>query len=115
MLLRPLVLLFQQIDEQINHTKPEARYCCRVVCQPDDESIVRNLLLEQFQDKELVLTALSSKIINIKDIDNLAQVEILADFISDGRNDFVLEQFINLLRSNVRISAVKWEFSEDTD
>jgi putative Mg2+ transporter-C (MgtC) family protein len=117
LLLRPLVQFFQQLDEQlITHTKPEARYCCRVVCPSEDEATVRNLLLQQFEGKELVLTALSSKNIDIQDIYNLAQVEIKADFISDGRQDGILEKFITLLRLNARVSAVKWEFiSEDSD
>ena len=115
---RPLVQLFQQLDEQlITHTKPEARYCCRMICPCEDEATVRNLLLEQFhQGKELVLTALSIKNIDIENIYNLAQVEIKADLISDGRQDAILEQFITLLRSNVRVLALRWEFiSEDTD
>ncbi len=117
LLLRPLVQLFQQLDEQlITHTKPEARYCCRMICPYEDEATVRNLLSEQFQGKELVLTALSIKNIDLENIYNLAQVEIKADFICDGRQDAILSEFITLLRSNVRVSAIKWEFiSEDTD
>lgn len=114
LLLRPLVQWFQQLDEQlITHTKPEARYCCRVLCHSEEEANVRSLLLEQFQDKELVLTALSSKNIDVKDLDNFTQVEIKADFISDGRNDAILEEFVTRLRISVMVSAVKWEFILD--
>lgn len=117
LLLRPLVQVFQQIDEQlITHTKAEVRYCFRVICHLEDERTVRGLLLEQFQDKEVMLTALSSKNIDIQNLDSLAQVEIKADFISAGRNDNIMEQFAILLRLNVKVSAIRWEFiSEDAE
>lgn len=114
LLLRPLVQVFQQIDEQlITHTRPEARYCCRVICHLEDERNVRALLLEQFQDKEVMLTALSSKNIDIQELDSFAQVEIKADFVSEGRNDDLLEQFVTMLRLNIKVSAVRWEFILD--
>lgn len=117
LLLRPLVQVFQQIDEQlITHTKPEIRYCFRVVCHLENERTVRGLLLEQFQDKEVMLTALSSKNIDIQNLDSLAQVEIKADFVSAGRNDNIMEQFAILLRLNVKVSAIRWEFiSEEAE
>lgn len=116
LLLRPLVQVFQQIDEQlITHTKSEVRYCCRVICHLENERNVRALLLEQFQNKELMLTALSSKNLDIQ-LDSLAQVEIKADFVSNGRNNHLLEEFVIMLRLNIKVSAVRWEFiSEDAE
>jgi putative Mg2+ transporter-C (MgtC) family protein len=115
LLLRPLGEWFQKLDEQLlTHTKPETRYCCRVVCHAEDEATVRALLLDQVQERALILTALSSKTISVQDIDNLAQVEIKADFIAEGRNNALLEQVVTLLKLKVRVSAIRWDFiSED--
>lgn len=118
LLLRPLGQWFQKLDEQLlTHTKPETQYYCRVVCHAEDEATVRALLLDQAKDRQLTLTALSSKSINIEDnTDNSAQVEVKADFISEGRNDVLLEQVVTLLKLKVRVSAIRWEFiSEDTE
>lgn len=42
--------------------------------------------------------------------------EIKADFVSDGRNDDILEEFVIMLRLNIKVSAVRWEFiSEDAE
>jgi uncharacterized membrane protein YhiD involved in acid resistance len=72
------------------------------------------LLLDQVKEKALILTALSSKTISVQDIDNLAQVEIKADFIAEGRNNALLEQVVTLLKLKVRVSAIRWDFiSED--
>ncbi len=114
LLLRPLVQWFQQLDEQlIARTKPENRYYCRLVFPSGDEETVRALLLEQVKDKGLTLTALSSKNLDIKDSNNLAQVELKADLVTAGRNDVVLEQVISLLKSKVSITALRWEFVSD--
>lgn len=113
-LLRPIVGWFQQIDEQlITHTESETRYSCRIVCHLEDEATVRNFLLEQAQDKELRLTALSSRNTDIRDIDDLAQVEIKADFLSEGSKNAQMENIINSIKSKIRLSAAKWVLISD--
>ena len=114
LLLRPLVQWFQELDTQlITHTKLEARYCCYVVCFTADEANVRALLLDQVEDSKLTLIALSSKNLDLKNLDDSTQVEVKADFISQGRSYVLLEQLVALLKSKVRVSAVRWELVSD--
>lgn len=114
LLLRPLVQWFQELDTQlITHTKLEARYCCYVVCFTADEANVRALLLDRVEDSKLTLIALSSKNLDLKNLDDSTQVEVKADFISQGRSYVFLEQLVALLKSKVRVSAVKWELVSD--
>lgn len=110
-LLRPIVQWFQRLfDEQlVTDTEREARYRCRIICNVEHEARVRALLLSQTQEGELMLTALSSRNINIKEIDNLIQVEVKADFVTDSRKDGVLEQIITVLKSQVATSATSWQ------
>lgn len=117
LLLRPLVQLLNQLNgEPVVSTKPEARYRCGVVCHSEDEANVRALLLHPVKDRTLILNALYSKNISNNDINNLAQVEINADFVTAGRNDILLEQVVSLLKMKARVSGVSWEFvSEDTE
>ena len=114
LLLRPLVQWFQELDTQlITHTKLEARYCCYVVCFTIDEANVRALLLDQVEDSKLTLIALSSKNLDLKNLDDSTQIEVKADFISQGRSYVLLEQLVALLKSKVRVSAVRWELVSD--
>lgn len=117
LLLRPMVQFFQQLDEQlITHRKPETRYRCRVICRVQDEANVRALLFQPVKGNELMLTAMYSKNIESSDIDNTAKVEINVDFVSEGRNDVLLEQVVSLLKLKAKVSAVSWAFvSEDTE
>lgn len=114
LLLRPLVQWFQELDTQlITHTKLEARYCCYVVCFTADEANVRALLLDQVEDSKLTLIALSSKNLDLKNLDDSTQIEVKADFISQGRSYVLLEQLVALLKSKVKVSAVRWELVSD--
>jgi putative Mg2+ transporter-C (MgtC) family protein len=116
LLLRPLVQLVQQLNgESTAETKPETRYRCRVICHKEDESNVRALLFHPVKDEALMLQAVYSKNIDSDDIDNQAKVEIKADFVTEGRNDVLLEQVVSLLKFKARVSAVSWEFvSQET-
>lgn len=117
LLLRPLVQMFQEIDEQlIAPTKTATRYRCRILCAIEDEANIRALLLHPVKDRELMLTAMSSKNTGSKDINNSSQVEIQANYLSEGRNDVLLEQVVSLIKLRAKVSAVSWEFvEEDTE
>lgn len=111
LLLRPLVQLVQQLNgESEAEKKPETRYRCRAICHSEDEANVRALLLHPVKDRALMLHALHSKNIDSPNIDNEALVEIKADFVTDGRNDVLLEQVVSLLKLKARVIAVSWEF-----
>jgi putative Mg2+ transporter-C (MgtC) family protein len=122
LLLRPMVQWFQQLDEQlITHTKAETRYCCRLICLTEEEAAVRAALLEQTVPGQLMLNELSSKVLSSKNtdsenLDNFSPVEIKAEYVSDGRNDLLMEEIVMRMRSKVRVTAIKWEVvTEDTD
>lgn len=117
LLLRPMVQWFQQLDEQlITHTKAETRYCCRLICLTEDEVAVRAVLLAQTTPGQMILNELSSKNINSKDLDNFSSVEIKAEYTSNGRNDLLMEEIVMQLRSQIKVTAIKWEVvTEDTD
>lgn len=116
LLLRPMVQWFQQLDEQITHTKAETRYRCRLICLAEEEAAVRALLLEQSAARELMLNELSSKNTDNKDPDSLLPIEIKAEYVSKGRHDVSMEEIAMQLRSKARVTAVKWEIvTEDTE
>lgn len=116
LLLRPLVQVVQQLNgESEAEKKPETRYRCRVVCRNEDEAHVRALLLHPVKEQALMLHAVYSKNIDSLNIDNQPLVEIKADFVTDGRNDILLEQVVTLIKVKTRVVAVSWEFvSQDT-
>lgn len=116
LLLRPLVQVVQQLNgESEAEKKPETRYRCRVICRNEDEAHVRALLLHPVKEQALMLHAVYSKNIDSLNIDNESLVEIKADFVTDGRNDVLLEQVVSLIKVKTRVVAVSWEFvSQDT-
>lgn len=116
LLLRPLVQVVQQLNgESEAEKKPETRYRCRVICRHEDEAHVRGLLLHPVKQQELMLHAVYSKNIDSLNIDNESLVEIKADFVTNGRNDILLEQVVSLIKVKTKVIAVSWEFvSQDT-
>lgn len=111
LLLRPLVQVVQQLNgESEAEKKLETRYRCRVICRHEDEAHVRGLLLHPVKQQELMLHAVYSKNIDSLNIDNESLVEIKADFVTDGRNDILLEQVVSLIKVKTKVIAVSWEF-----
>lgn len=90
----------------------ETRYRCRLLCQSEAEAHVLALLLKSVREKGLTLTAIQSKNIEDEDIEDLTEVEIKADFMSEGRSDELemLEQVVGLLKFKARVNKVSWEF-----
>ena len=117
LILRPIVQIFQEIDEQlITRKKAETCYRCRVLCLAKDEANVRALLLDPVKGKELMLTSMQSKNIESKDVDDSRQVEVRAIYICEGRNDVLLEQVVSLIKLKAKVSAISWEFvAEDSE
>lgn len=92
--------------------RPETRYRCRLLCQSEAEAHVLALLLKSVREKGLILTAIHSKNIEYEDIGDLTEVEIKADFLSEGRSDELemLEQVVSQLKFKARVNRVSWEF-----
>jgi putative Mg2+ transporter-C (MgtC) family protein len=111
-LLRPLVPLFQRVERSLStKTQSGERYRCRLICHAEDEADIRDLLLQLLQNRELMLTAISSK--NIE----TSNVEIQAKFSSNDNVDELkmLEQVTNQLKQQATVSLVSWELvTEDT-
>ncbi|KJH71472.1 MgtC/SapB family protein [Aliterella atlantica] len=111
LLLSPLVQFVQNLNgETIAETKLETRYRCRVVCDREDEADVRALLSQAVHDGVLVLDAFYSKNIDGKDINNPTLVEIKANILTQGRNDSLLDELVNLLKLKVNVTKISWEF-----
>lgn len=114
LLLRPIVN--QIAGQSVIDPKPETRYRCRVICQSEDEAEVRALLLKVVQEGALMMDAFYSKDLGSKDLVNPSRVELKADFVSEGRNDLLLEQVISIIKLQVKVSAVSWELvSEESE
>lgn len=92
---------------------PETRYRCRLLCQSEAEAHVLALLLQSVREKGLILTAIHSKNIEDEDVEDLTEVEIKADFLSEGRSDELemLEQVVSQLKFKARVNRVSWEFT----
>ncbi len=108
LLFRPLVQLIN--GPAVVNTKLETRYRFRLLCHSEDEANVRALLLHPVKDESLTLNAFYTRNIESKDIDERALVEIKADFVTEGRNDVLLEQVVSLLKLKANVSAASWEF-----
>ena len=94
----------------------ETRYRCRLLCQSEGEAHVLALLLKSVREKGLILTAIQSKNIEDEEMEDLGEVEIKADFLSEGRKDELemLEQVVSLLKLKARVNKVSWEFMNHT-
>lgn len=94
-------------------TYPETRYRCRLLCRSEAEAHVLALLLKSVREKGLILTAIHSKNIEYEDVEDLTEVEIKADFLSEGRSDELemLEQVVSQLKFKARVHRVSWEFT----
>jgi putative Mg2+ transporter-C (MgtC) family protein len=115
LLLRPLV---EQIkDPTPSERNAQTRYRCSVVCNSKDESRVRSLLLQVVNDKNLMLDALQSSEqdpdIAIDEPNELeateVKTEIEADFVTAKRNDKLLDQIINRLKTEGQVNSARWE------
>ena len=115
LILRPLVQLFQEIDEKlISHAKPETNYCYLMTCYAKDEVNIRGSLLLLIEDKGLTVSGMHSRKLH-QNMGDLTEVEIRIDFISKGlKNELeLLEQVVSQLKAKVRINADSWQLIED--
>jgi putative Mg2+ transporter-C (MgtC) family protein len=111
-ILRPLVPIIQQVDRNLVSPTP-LNICCRCwfVCLAEDETNVRNLLLQSVKEKELILTAIHSKNLGSINSSNPLAVEICADFtFADNADELeLIEQVVTFLKEETRIDKVSWE------
>jgi putative Mg2+ transporter-C (MgtC) family protein len=102
-------LIFRPVAERVKVklAKPnKVRYRCRAVCYQQDEPNVRVLLLQAINEATLMLDGFLSK-----DIDSPAESgirEIQADFITQERNDTVMEKLVEHLKEKAKVNEVGW-------
>ena len=102
----------QSKESSVTASQQETKYRCRLLCQSEAEAHVLALLLQSVKEKGLILIAIHSNNIEDDEMEDLSQVEIKADFLSEGRNDELemLEQVVSLLKLKARVNRVSWEF-----
>jgi putative Mg2+ transporter-C (MgtC) family protein len=110
LLLRPLVE--QLKDQSAANQKSQTRYRCSVICSSQDESRIRGLLVQTINKEHLMLDALQSR--DIDGEEEITVTEIKADFITAERNDRLLEQVIDLLKTEGQVNSVTWEVVADS-
>ncbi len=108
-----------EVESEKEFVEPQqtaTRYRCRLLCQSEGEAHVLALLLKSVREKGLILTAIQSKNIEDEDMEDLSEVEIKADFLSEGRRDELemLEQVVSLLKLKARVNKFSWEFMNHT-
>jgi putative Mg2+ transporter-C (MgtC) family protein len=85
----------------------EIRYQCRVNCLATDEAAVLALLVQLGKEQKLALTKVSSK--NLVSNNNLPEIEVWVDFISNSINDSLqLQQVLINLKSKLAVSSASW-------
>jgi putative Mg2+ transporter-C (MgtC) family protein len=108
-LLRPLA---RRIDRRPAEeaTELECAYRFRVVCREADEAQVRALLLQTISKGPLIFQGLRSEDLNETD-----KVEVVADLVTMGRNDKILEDVVARLSLEPGVSGVSWYFVEQDE
>jgi putative Mg2+ transporter-C (MgtC) family protein len=109
-------LLLSPLVEQVRYRAPlvqkqPTRYRCSVTCYSKDEFRVRSLLIQALNHQALMLDVLQSR-----DIDGPAETgitEIKADLVMAGRDDSILEQVVDLLKTEGRVNMVSWQVVVD--
>jgi putative Mg2+ transporter-C (MgtC) family protein len=107
-LLRPLA---RKIDRQPSHaSEVENRYVLRFVCQSDDETKLRALVIHLLHALPFTLHALRSE-----DLNSSGKVEVCATLCSAKRQNAMLEDIVQRLGIESGISAVSWELAQEDE
>lgn len=101
--LRPLGRLINR-QPDAGREQP-VRYRCRVTTRGADEPHVRSRMLQAVNGDALMLRSLASHDIE----EHPDRVEVIAHFVSEGRNDRMLERVVGMLSLEPAVTAVRWE------
>jgi|SRR5579871_392850 len=99
--LRPLA--YRLYPAQTASEEQEVTYTLDVICQPQDESHMRALLVQAMSSSRLALNALRSE-----DIEGTTKMKITARVRGLGRQDTALEQAVVRLSLEAGVSSVSW-------
>ncbi len=107
MLLRPLVPVLNR--KAANDIESEVTYRLRVTCGEEDEARVRESLLKAAGQNEILIRAIFSE--------DLSQdrAEVVADFLTTGRRDALIEDVLRQLSIAPRVSAISWEIRPEDE
>ena len=107
MILRPLVpIINRQASDDI---ESEVTYRLRVTCAEEDEGRVRQELLGAAGQNEILIRAVFSE-----DLDD-QKAEVVADFLTTGRRDALIEDVLRQLSLTPGVSAISWEIRPESD
>jgi putative Mg2+ transporter-C (MgtC) family protein len=105
-LLRPIGHSFNQ--KPLKGNEVEFFYRCSVVCLEKHEGHVRALLLQTVNSGKMRLKSL-----NCSDLGIISRVELNADLSSMSQDETFLDQIVNRLSLDSKVSAVSWSIVDD--
>lgn len=110
-------VLLRSVSHRINRqdlqraTEVEQVYRLSIVCRPDDEVLVRTLMLHMLNGMpHLIVQSLHSE-----DLPNGKQLEVRTDLITSPSNHLELEQIISRVSLEKGVSAARWAVLNNSD
>lgn len=105
MLLRPLVrVLNRQPSDDI---ESEVTYRLRVTCAESEQGRVRESLVGAAGQNEILIRAVFSDEVGEE------RAEVVADFLTTGRRDALIEDVLRQLSTSPLVSGISWEIRSD--
>lgn len=93
---------------KLNSISSELPYNLKVVCNSEDESHIRFLLLNMLSNGGIVLTYLSSE-----DTENPHKIEVNAGLLANNSQRQLLEQIVSRLSIEKTVSAISWKIAAE--
>lgn len=105
LILRPLV---EQIKFQPPaNTKSNTYYRCRIICDRQDEMMIRDLLTQLLNEQETLINKIQSHLVESED--QLHQTALEIEMMMPNRDDRFLEQIAHKLREEGKNNEFSWE------
>jgi putative Mg2+ transporter-C (MgtC) family protein len=101
--LRPAAMLINRAPVE-QATEVDITYRLEVTCREEVEQHIRALLLQETASDALLLKSLQSQ-----DVEGAKQVRILADVVTAGRNDRLIERILSRLSLEPGLAATNWQ------
>lgn len=105
-LLRPIGHSFNK--SPMNNSEAEICYRVSVICLEKHEAYVRALLLQTINNGKMQLKSLSSN-----DLGVINRIELDADLLALNPDETFLDQIVNRLSLDAKVSAVSWSIIDD--
>jgi putative Mg2+ transporter-C (MgtC) family protein len=107
-LLRPIVQQITGRDEASQQAK--IRYQCEVVCAETDEMSVRTLIVQLVETNPLISISAMESVFDRNEISDVtgSVVTVKADLVCQKRNDTLIEQLFEQIRTQVQVKSASW-------